>query len=94
MSDPRAQLHAIVHGQVQGVGYRFFVLDSAAMLGLRGWTRNLPDGTVEVVAEGEPEAMERLAMALHQGPRGAQVTAVDLEWRDSSHGFPDFRISH
>lgn len=70
-------LHALVRGHVQGVGFRWFVRQRARELGLRGWVRNRSDGTVEVEAEGERSALERLRGSLAAGPPGAQVASVD-----------------
>ncbi len=65
-----------VRGRVQGVGYRYFVMQQAERLGLTGFTQNLPGGSVEVVAEGPAEALEALAEALQQGPAFSEVTDV------------------
>ena len=70
-------LHVVVRGRVQGVGFRWFVRERGRALGLTGWVRNLADGSVEVAAEGEPPALERLRMSLRQGPPGADVSSVD-----------------
>ena len=70
-------LHVVVRGRVQGVGFRWFVRERGRALGLSGWVRNLADGSVEVVANGERLALERLRMLLGQGPPGAAVSAVD-----------------
>lgn len=67
----------VVHGRVQGVGFRWFVWQAAGRLGLRGLARNLPDGSVEVVAEGPSNALEELAQALARGPATARVERVD-----------------
>lgn len=67
----------LVHGRVQGVGFRWFVWKTAEQLGLGGIARNLPDGSVEVVAEGPAPALEELAQALRRGPRLAQVERVE-----------------
>ena len=70
-------LRALVRGRVQGVGFRWFVRQRARELGVRGWVRNRSDGSVEVHADGEPDALERLRASLRTGPPGARVTAVD-----------------
>lgn len=88
----QARLHAFVEGRVQGVGFRFFVVDLAYALGLRGWVRNTYDGQVEVLAEGEREALERLLAELHRGPRSAYVTDVKATWEPASGEFIDFRV--
>lgn len=86
------RLTAIVHGDVQGVGYRFFVQRQAAALGLRGYVRNLRDGTVEVVAEGPRPALEQLVAALRRGPSAAEVTTVDVTWSAAVGAFSNFRV--
>ncbi len=72
------ELHAYVHGRVQGVGFRYFVVEHALSLGLRGYARNEFDGSVEVVAQGPRPALERLVTLLRQGPSAAHVTDVRL----------------
>jgi acylphosphatase len=67
----------LVSGDVQGVGFRFFVQNRARELGLCGWTRNLSDGRVEVHAEGPQAKLSQLAAALHVGPRMAEVRHVE-----------------
>ena len=67
----------LVQGRVQGVGYRYFVQREADALGLTGLVRNLPDGTVEVVAEGGEPAMARLETRLREGPSFARVSSVE-----------------
>jgi acylphosphatase len=71
------QLHAVVGGRVQGVGFRWFVRETARRLDLAGWVRNRTDGTVEVAAEGDAESIHRLRRALEKGPSGAAVASVD-----------------
>lgn len=67
----------LVRGRVQGVGFRFFVLRAARAAGLAGWVRNLPDGSVELLATGEDDALTRLREALQQGPPAARVETVE-----------------
>ena len=67
----------LVRGRVQGVGFRWFVIREAARLALTGWTRNLPDGSVEVVAAGEEGALEALHGRLAEGPPASRVTQVE-----------------
>jgi acylphosphatase len=67
----------LVTGRVQGVGYRYFVLREAERLGLAGFARNLPDGSVEVVAEGAEEVLGQLEARLRAGPSFASVARVD-----------------
>jgi acylphosphatase len=68
----------VVHGLVQGVFFRDTVRRHAQSRGVAGWVRNNPDGTVEAVFEGEPEAVERLVAFVHEGPSGAIVERVDV----------------
>ena len=70
-------LHVRVRGVVQGVGFRWFVRERARRLGLAGWVRNLPDGSVEVVASGDPAQLDLLRDELRRGPRGASVESLD-----------------
>ena len=69
----------VIGGRVQGVGFRYFTEAAAAREGIRGWVRNTPDGRVEVVAEGDADALERFEQSLRQGPRGARVGHVDVD---------------
>ena len=68
----------IVHGRVQGVGFRYTLARAARDRGAVGWVRNRADGTVEAVFEGEPEAMESLVRLAGEGPRGAEVKRVEV----------------
>lgn len=69
---------AVVRGRVQGVGFRFFAERAARELGLGGWVRNLPDGSVETFAEGADEAVGRYIEKLRRGPLASRVDAVDV----------------
>jgi acylphosphatase len=71
--------HYVVAGRVQRIGFRYFVYDAARTEGVTGWVRNLPDGTVEVTAEGDAEAIERFDRALRRGPAGARVDHVETD---------------
>jgi acylphosphatase len=75
-----ARLRALVRGRVQGVGFRASVQHEGERLGLAGWVRNLNDGGVEVEAEGERAALDRLLAYLKRGPRTARVDSVTSEW--------------
>ncbi|MGN6429596.1 MAG: acylphosphatase [Gaiellaceae bacterium] len=68
----------LVHGRVQGVGFRYTLGRAAQSRGVAGLARNCPDGTVEAVFEGEPEAVESLVRLAHEGPRGAEVARVEV----------------
>lgn len=81
-----------MRGRVQGVGFRYFVLDRALQLGLRGWVRNLSAGGVEVHAEGGPEAIDRLGAELRRGPMMARVTEVVEENVPTTQSYTSFSI--
>lgn len=68
-----------ISGRVQGVGFRFFTEDAARREGLHGWVRNLPDGRVEIAAEGDAEAVDRFERHVRHGPPGARVENVDVD---------------
>jgi acylphosphatase len=85
-------LSAIVHGRVQGVFFRDFTRRQALGLGLTGYVRNLADGTVEAVAEGPQQALEKLLEQLRIGPSGAQVDRVDFRWGEQSGEFDRFEV--
>ena len=80
--DEIKQFRAVVRGRVQGVYYRATTVEQARALDLQGYARNMPDGSVEVVARGEETSLKRLIEYLHQGPTLAVVTAVEVEWGD------------
>ena len=79
-------------GRVQGVGFRRYVRRWARSLGLDGWVRNEPDGAVRVVAEGEPDALDRLSRLLWGGPPGASVVGVEHEWVDAQGEAQGFEV--
>ena len=88
----KADFQAVVHGLVQGVSYRHFVLRNAQMLNLAGYAKNLRDDSVEVVAEGEREQLEQLLVRLKMGPREARVDKVDLKWSEYSGKYGWFEV--
>ncbi|MCX8159318.1 MAG: acylphosphatase [Candidatus Saccharicenans sp.] len=88
----KARFHAFLSGRVQGVAFRFFAQHEANQLGITGWVRNLYDGRVEVVAEGEREKLELFLAELKRGPRMARVEKVDLTWEEFKDEFVDFSI--
>ena len=67
----------LISGRVQGVGFRFFTEAAASREGIEGWVRNLPDGRVEVAAEGDRESVDRFERAVRHGPPGARVDRVE-----------------
>ncbi len=88
------QLHAVIHGRVQGVSFRYNAQHEAQRLALVGWVRNLPDGTVETVAAGTDENLNAFAAWLKHGPPGAHVTKVDMTWADTNEAFVAFEIRY
>ena len=72
----------VIHGRVQGVFYRDWTVATARDLGLAGWVRNLPDGTVEAHLEGDRPAVDRMEAAMHDGPARAQVERIDARPSD------------
>jgi acylphosphatase len=81
----------VISGKVQGVGFRWFTHETASREGLKGWVRNLPDGRVEAVLEGEAEAITRVERALRSGPRGARVEKVQADDEEPG-GYRSFTI--
>jgi len=75
----------LIGGRVQGIGFRFFTQASAVHEGVYGWVRNVPDGRVEVEAEGEAEALERFEHRIRHGPPGARVERVDVTEAAATH---------
>ena len=90
--EEKVRVHLRIEGRVQGVFFRAATLDQAVRLGLKGWVRNCPDGSVEVVAEGEKQKIEDLTGWCHHGPPGSHVRNVLLQWEDFKDEFAGFRI--
>lgn len=86
--------YARVTGRVQGVGFRYFTHDAALDLGLTGWVRNLPDGSVELEAQGPPEVVAAFLTRVEQGPPLGRVDDLVLAERSPVTGERDFRIRH
>jgi acylphosphatase len=89
-----ALLEATVYGYVQGVFFRAFVSHWAEELGLSGYVRNLPGGTVEVVAEGEKKKLEKLISRLKVGPPSARVEKVVTNWSEYSGKYSGFSVRY
>ena len=86
------ELYAVVVGSVQGVGFRYFVVEQAQFLALHGYVRNDSNGDVEVVAQGTRSALEHLLVLLRQGPAAAQVHEVHTTWRAPTEHVSGFHI--
>jgi acylphosphatase len=82
----------VISGRVQGVGFRLFARDAAAVEGIRGWVRNLPNRSVEIHAEGDFEALMRFERAIRRGPRGSRVDDVLADPEPPSGAYDRFRI--
>jgi acylphosphatase len=85
---------AVITGRVQGVFYRDFTRQRARELGLTGYVKNQPDGSVEVVALGEQAKLQRLVGYLNQGPPHASVSRVSVAWLDRPTPYADFEIRY
>jgi acylphosphatase len=88
----KARAHVFVNGRVQGVFFRDHTRRWAGSLGITGWVRNLRDGRVEVLAEGERSKIEDLIARLKEGPPFALVESVDVDWEEDKGEFADFRV--
>jgi acylphosphatase len=84
--------HVFVSGLVQGVFFRHETAKRAIRLGVKGWIRNLPDGRVEAVFEGDRRGVEEILEFCRHGPPGAMVEDLDVRWEDYKGEFEDFRI--
>ncbi|MCK4546985.1 MAG: acylphosphatase [Candidatus Eisenbacteria sp.] len=88
------RVFAEVSGRVQGVGYRFFAADEASLRNIVGYSMNLPDGRVEVVAEGPRDVLEDFLAALGRGPDSGHVDSVSSSWRGPTGEFEGFTIRY
>jgi acylphosphatase len=91
VEDVRA--HVIVNGRVQGVAFRFETRRAAERIGVRGWVRNRPDGSVEAVFEGERRQVDEILAWCRRGPVLARVEHVDVEWKNAAGEYKDFFIA-
>jgi len=90
--EDQARVHLTIEGQVQGVFFRYSAVEEAVRLRLRGWVRNCPDASVEVVAEGQRKKIEHLISWCHHGPPGAHVHNVRIQWENYNGEFENFHI--
>ncbi|MHC1784166.1 MAG: acylphosphatase [Anaerolineaceae bacterium] len=88
-----ARLHLTITGRVQGVGFRYFVVETAENLGLKGWVRNTWDGKVELVAEGSRVDLELLRDRAAQGPPASLVTDIQESWDSATGQFTRFYVA-
>ncbi|MFW6067352.1 MAG: acylphosphatase [Myxococcota bacterium] len=87
------RIQMVVRGRVQGVFFRASTQREARQLGLSGWVKNRPDGSVEIVAEGEEDQVKDLLAWAQHGPTTARVDKVETKWRSYTGEFSDFRIA-
>ena len=90
----KVRAHLFISGMVQGVFFRSETRDKAKKLDVKGWVRNLPDGKVEAVFEGEQENVKELIEFCRQGPPGARVTDVDITWENYAGEFRNFEVRY
>jgi acylphosphatase len=86
------QIHIIIKGMVQGIGFRYFVYQHAVRLGLKGFVRNLPNGNVEVEVSGNRSLVEELIQMVKVGPRTSRVTDVQIHIINSESNYTSFEI--
>lgn len=88
------RIHAVAKGRVQGVGYRYFVVECAHATGVHGYVRNLPDGTVEIVAESSPAALDEfLRLTQAKNDPGIHVREIVVEHEPATGEFHGFRVA-
>ena len=92
MTNSRARL--VIHGLVQGVNFRYYTRQKANALGLTGWVRNMSNGNVEVVLEGESDGVRAMITWCHQGPAWAKVTKVDVKNEPFTGEYERFDVSY
>lgn len=88
------EIYCVVSGKVQNVAYRAYVQDSAVELEVFGWIQNMPDGSVEVLAQGTPDTLKEFVEYLHEGSLMAKVEAVAVDWRSIKQPYDDFSVTH
>lgn len=86
------ELYSVISGKVQQVAYRAYIQEAAMELGIFGWVRNLPNGTVEVLAQGYPDVLKDFVEHLHEGSLMAKVDSVAVDWRTATVVYDDFSI--
>ncbi len=84
--------HVLIYGRVQGVFFRASARDKARELGLTGYVRNLPDGSVELEAEGDEQALQELISWCHRGPPEARVDRVETSWGEATDRWEEFSV--
>jgi acylphosphatase len=90
----KTRAHVFVSGRVQGVFFRQYTKREAESHGITGWVRNLPDGKVEAVFEGEEDAVKALVDFCRKGPMGSVITSVDVAFENFTGEFRSFKIAY
>ena len=88
----KVEAYVLISGKVQGVWFRANTKEKARQLNIKGWVRNLPDGRVEAVFQGEKEIVEEMIKWCYKGPPLAEVENVEVEWKEPEEEFEDFSI--
>lgn len=88
------RVRVLISGKVQGVFFRAYTEEEANRLGVKGWVRNLPDGRVEAVFEGEDEAVDKMIAWCHKGSPHSRVTHVEVIEEPYTGEFKDFRVRY
>ncbi len=86
------QVHIFISGNVQGVGYRYFIKSAALQNGIAGWAKNLPGGRVEAVLQGEEKALEKVLEKCRKGPFLAEVKDLDSNWEEVTEALGNFEV--
>jgi acylphosphatase len=90
----KVRAHVFISGMVQGIFFRSETRNEAKKLGVKGWVRNLSDGRVEAVFEGEEKSVKELIEFCRRGPLGARVTGVDITWENYTGEFRNFEVRY
>ncbi|MCD6249340.1 MAG: acylphosphatase [candidate division Zixibacteria bacterium] len=87
------RVELLISGMVQGVGFRYYTYQKAQQLRVTGWVKNLPDGRVQVLAEGEREVLEEFISELKAGPNFSVIQDVNISWSESTGRFSSFEVT-
>jgi len=90
----KSRVHIVIYGIVQGVGYRYSTYRKALQLGITGWVRNKSDGSVEAVFEGAREKLEEMLSWCREGPSGAYVSEIKVQWEEGDERYNNFEIRY
>ncbi len=88
------EMYAVVSGKVQGVMYRAYVQEAATNLGITGYTKNAPDGTVLILAQGMPEVLKEFVEYLYEGSSLSAVDSLGIDWRSINTTYTEFSVLH